>query len=251
MSLAGKVIILTGASRGIGLEAARALSAEGARVYGVARTAVDPSKLADGIIMFRADVRDRSQVTEVVRTVLEDAGRIDVLINNAGVEVVKPLADIDDEEYDQVLDTNLRGAFLFTSAVIPSMQRQQAGHIVFVNSVSGIRGFADDAIYCASKHALTGLADALDEELRPRGIRITSIHPGATDTTLALNSWAPADDPRRPYFLKAEDVAAAIVYAVSQPPRVVVKQIVIQPLIEPPHSEFLPLEVVQALLDTL
>jgi 3-oxoacyl-[acyl-carrier protein] reductase len=247
MSLVDKTVILTGVSRGIGLAAANALTDAGARVFGVARTAPDSSELASDVTILRADVRDRKQVDQVVSTVLKDSGRIDILINNAGIEIVKPLVDTTDEDYDQMLDVNLKGAFYFITAVLPTMQQQRTGHLIFVNSVSGIRGFTDDAVYCASKHGLTGFADALDEELRVKGIRVTTIHPGATDTTLAYKSWSPPDDPQRPHFLAARDVAEAIVYAASQPPHVVVRQMIIQPMIEPPHSPFLPLDIIEEL----
>jgi NAD(P)-dependent dehydrogenase (short-subunit alcohol dehydrogenase family) len=247
MSLQDRVMIVTGASRGIGLATAQMLAAAGAHVFGVARTT--PAVVVPGVTFMQADVRQRADVERVVKAVLDETGRIDTLVNNAGIEVVKPLSETTDTEYDQMLDTNLKGPYFFSKAVLPVMQRQHAGHLIFVNSVSGVRGFAEDAVYCASKHGLTGLADALGEELRKHGIRVTSIHPGATDTPLAFDSWSPPDDPRRPYFLKAEDVAEAVVYAASQPPHVVIKQIVIQPLIEPSYSEFLPLDIVNGLLN--
>jgi len=248
MSLRDKVVIVTGASRGIGLAATRLLAAEGAKVFGVARTPPEPSDVVDGVSFLQADVRDRAQVEKAVSAALDEAGRIDTLVNNAGIEIVKPLGETTDEEYDDMLDTNLKGAFFFVTAVLPTMQRQRAGHLIFVNSVSGVRGFAEDAVYTASKFGLTGLADALDEELRAQGIRVTGIHPGATDTSLAYESWSPPDDPQRPYFLQAEDVAEAIVYAASQPRRVVIKQLIIMPLMEPPHSPNLSVEVMQSLL---
>ena len=247
MNLSDKVVIVTGASRGIGLAAAQKLADLEARVYGVARTMPAKSEIPDGISMLRCDVRERTQVEQVVHTVLDETDRIDILVSNAGFELVKPLVEMTDEEYEKVLNTNLKGAFLFVRAILPTMQRQRAGQLIFINSVSGVRGFAEDAVYCASKFGLTGLADALDEELRAQGVRITSIHPGATDTTFAYDSWSPPDDPRRSFFLKAEDVSEAIVYAASQPAHVVVKQIVIQPVIELPHSDFLPLDVVKSL----
>ncbi len=247
MTLSDKVFIITGASRGIGLATAQLLAESGARVYGVSRQTSKPSKLRSGITLLRADVRIRSEVNQAVKTVIDESGHVDVLINNAGVECVKSLGETTDQEYDEMLDTNLKGAFYFTTAVLPGMRRKKSGHLVFINSISGIRGFTDDAVYCASKHGLTGLADALDEELRPQGIRVTSIHPGAVGTSFALETWAPVDDPQRPFFLRAEDIASAIIYAVSQPSRVVVKQIIIQPIIELPYSGFLPVDLIKEL----
>lgn len=248
MSLHDKVVIVTGASKGIGLVTARMMAAKRARVFGVARTLPESSTMPGDATFLQADVRNREQVEEVINDVLAQTGRIDILVNNAGYEVVKPTVEVSDEEYEQVLDTNLKGAFFFVRAVLPTMQEQRAGQLIFVNSVSGVRGFTEDAVYCAAKHGLTGLADALDEELRAQGIRIMSIHPGAVDTSFAYDSWSPPDDPLRAYFLKAEDVAEAIVYAASQPAHVVIKQLIIQPVIELPHSEFLSLEVMKSLM---
>lgn len=247
MNLSDKVIIVTGASRGIGLVTAQQLTKSCAHVFGVSRQVLKQGDIAEGVRMLRADVRVRTEVYQAVKTVIDEAGHVDVLINNAGVEYVKPIDETTDQEYDDMLDTNLKGAFYFTKAVLPYMRRQKSGHLVFINSISGIRGFTDDAVYCASKHGLTGLADALDEELRSQGIHVTSIHPGATSTAFALETWAPVDDPRRSFFLRAEDIASAVLYAVSLPSRVVVKQIVIQPMIELPYSDFLPVEVIQDL----
>lgn len=248
MSLNRKVAIVTGASRGIGLAVVKKLAAVGVLTYGIARNKPEQAQQPEEIKFLRADVGDRDQVEKVVHEVLQQSGRIDILVNNAGVELVKPLAEISDPEYDLTMNTNLKGSFIFTTAVLPAMIKQKAGHLIFVNSVSGIRGFTEGAVYSASKYGLTGLVDALNEELRSKGIRVSGIHPGATDTELALNTWSPADDPRRPFFLKPEDVADAVVYVASQPTRVVIKQMIIQPMIEPPYSDFLPVELMQALI---
>jgi NADP-dependent 3-hydroxy acid dehydrogenase YdfG len=244
MVLKDKVVIVTGASRGIGLAIAATLAASKARVFGVARAWPERPNLSTDIHPILGDVRKPSDVSRVVKGILKEVGTIDVLVNNAGVEYFKPLVDTNDEEYDEILDTNLRGAFLFTRAVLPTFLASRSGHIVFVNSVSGLRGYSKDAAYCASKHGLAGLADALDEELRPHGVRVTSIFPGATDTDLSADTWAPADDLRRPYFLAPADVAQAVAFALEQPPRVAVSRIVLRPMIEPPYSDFLPLDLV-------
>ena len=246
--LTNKVAIITGASRGIGLATARALIVEGAQVYAISRSDLPIEAIASGIIQIKADLREPEQIEQVVQTILEQVGTIDILVNNAGVETFKPFLEATLEEYDQMIDTNLRGALLCTRAVLPTMIARRSGHLVFINSVSGLRGFAMDSVYCASKHALTGLAEALDEELRPQGVRVCSIHPGATATQLSVDSWAPAEDARRPYFLKPADVAQAVVFALKQPPHVVISQIVLRPLIEPVYSDFLPVELASDLI---
>ena len=237
--LANQVAIITGASRGIGLATAQALILEGARVFAISRSALPGKAITNGIIPITTDLREPAQIEQAVQTILEQAGTIDILVNNAGVETFKPFLETTVEEYDQIIDTNLLGALLFTRAVLPTLLSKRSGHLVFINSVSGLRGFALDSVYCASKHALTGLAEALDEELRPQGVRVCSIHPGATDTRLSVDSWATAEDARRPYFLKPDDVAQVVVFALKQPPHMVISQVVLRPLIEPAYSDFL------------
>ena len=140
-----------------------------------------------------------------------------------------------------MVDTNLRGVFNFTRAVIPAMKVRRRGQILSVASVAGIRGFAEDAVYTASKYGVVGFSDALDEELRTTGIRVGCICPGAVATDLAA-PWLPTDDPRRPYVLQPEDVAGALWYAASQPGHVAVGLVILRPLIEPPHSPMLSAE---------
>lgn len=242
MPITDKVVIVTGASRGIGLAIARTLAAAGARVFGIART-IPTAQVAPSQVRFiQADIRIAAQVERVVSSILGQTGRVDILVNNAGLEHFLPLEDTDEGRYDATLDTNLRGAYLFTRAVLPAFQARRAGHILFINSVSGLRGFAQDSVYCASKWGLAGFAEALEEELRPLGVRITSIFPGATDTDLPAASWAPANDPRRPFFLTPDDIARAALFALDQPARVAISRIVVRPMIEPPYSDFLPIE---------
>jgi 3-oxoacyl-[acyl-carrier protein] reductase len=240
--LTDKVAIITGASRGIGLALAHALSQEGAKVYGIARS-TPPRQANDSFVTISADVRKTDEIENAIAMVIEQAGTIDILVNNAGLEYFKPFGETSAEEYDRLLDTNLRGAFLITKAVLPTMLAKRSGHLVFINSVSGTRGFAQDAVYCASKFGLAGLAEALDEELRAQGVRVTSIFPGATDTQLSLDSWAPANDPHRAFFLKPEDVAEAVVFAIKQPAHVAISQIVMRPFIETIYSDFLSPEL--------
>ncbi|MCJ7569436.1 MAG: SDR family oxidoreductase [Anaerolineales bacterium] len=248
MSLNEKVAIVTGISRGIGVAVARVLTEAGARVFGVARTQPPQNVLPQGVRCFTTDVRNSKNVTETIRSVLEEAGTIDILINNAGLEYFKPLIETTDDEYDLTLDTNLRGSFLFSRAVLPTFLAHRTGQILFINSLSGLRGFAEDSVYCASKHGLSGFADALEEELRPHGVRVTSIYPGATDTDLSAASWAPKGDPRRSFFLTPEDIAHAVIYVLDQPKRVAISRLVLRPFIELPYSDFLSTNLVADLM---
>ena len=244
--LAGRVAIVTGASRGIGRATAEGLASLGAHVVAISRSPGPPvpSDVDSGSIEPLAlDIRVSPAVRDAFSSLEDRLGRIDILVNNAGAERVKPLDHVSDDDYDVMLDTNLRGTFHCIRAVLPGMKARREGHIVSVASAAGIRGFADDAVYSASKFGVVGMMDALDEELRPFGVRVTTICPGAVDTELV--TWDPPG--YRAHFLRPHDVAAAIAYAVSQPPHVAVGLIVVRPFAEPPHSAMLSLETLSEL----
>jgi 3-oxoacyl-[acyl-carrier protein] reductase len=240
--------IITGASRGIGRATALALAGSGIQVAAVARSkelldqiAEESTTLPARIFPVQADITVRSDVDQAVRQVLEHLGRVDLLVNNAGVEIVKPVEDVSDGDLDATLDTNLKGAFYFTRAVVPLMKAQGSGLIINISSTAGQRGFAEDAIYCASKFGMVGFSDALNEELRKFGIRVCCISPGAVNTDLARETWSPPDDPYRPYYLQADDLARVIQFVAEQPGHVAIESIVLRPTIEPPYSAPLPL----------
>jgi 3-oxoacyl-[acyl-carrier protein] reductase len=240
--LGGRVAVVTGGSRGIGRATALRLATLGARVTAVSRTGQSgpPEMIGAGSIeSLGLDIRSASAVNEAFAALEDRHGAIDILVSSAGAERVKPLDEVSDEDYAVTLDTNLRGAFHCVRAVLPGMKARRDGHIVSVASAAGIRGFADDAIYAASKFGVVGMMDSLDEELRPFGIRLTTVCPGAVDTELV--TWDPPG--YRSHFLRPDDVAAAIAYAVSQPLHVAVGLIVVRPFVEPPHSSMLSLEV--------
>ncbi len=234
-----KVAIVTGAGSGIGLSIAKLFQEEGIVVYAGIRKKEDIQKLPESLLPMIADVRYRDEVNRAVQKILDQEEKIDILVNNAGIEKVGEVHEMDEDDINQMLDTNIKGAVNTTIAVFPHMKTRRSGHLVFINSLSGIRGYAEDAVYCASKHGLAGFADSLQEELRGEGIRITSIFPGATDTGLAYEGWSPPDDPRRSFFLQPIDVARAVLFSVSQPAHVVISRMVIQPFIEQLYSGFL------------
>jgi NADP-dependent 3-hydroxy acid dehydrogenase YdfG len=249
MSVKDRIHIVTGASKGIGRATALALAREGGRVVGVARTGSLLDTLVAGatdlpgqIVAAPADITQRDEVEQVVRQTVERFGRIDVLVNNAGVELPKPLETFTDDDYASMMDTNLKAVFYFARAVIPLMKEQRSGLIINIASTAGHRGFGGDSVYCATKFGVVGLTDALDEELREFGIRVTCISPGATNTELAKETWSPPDDPYRRHYLQPEDVAGAILYVSSQPPHVSIRRLDLLPLIEPPYSAVLPID---------
>jgi 3-oxoacyl-[acyl-carrier protein] reductase len=252
MRLRERVVIVTGAGRGVGRQTALRLAAAGATVVAVARTAGDLRRLeqesearAGRIVAAPGDVRLAETATAVVGDAEERFGRVDALVCNAGIERVKPLTDVSDEDLDTTLDTNLRAVVTFCRAALPGMLRRRSGHLVAVASMAGIRGFGDDAVYCASKFGVVGLMDALDEEVRARGVRVTTICPGAIDTDLVR--WVAPDDPVRRWFLRPEDVAEAVHFALSQPPRVVIGLLLLRPIAEPPYSQMLDVPTLELL----
>jgi 3-oxoacyl-[acyl-carrier protein] reductase len=223
----GRVSLVTGASRGIGRAIARAFAAEGARVVLAAR---DAAKLAEAVLEIQAsggqaealalDVADRASVEAGVSGIVARHGRIDHLVNNAGVTRDNLLLRMKDAEWQQVIDTNLTGAFLCTQAVLRPMLKQKSGRIVTITSVVGLGGNAGQANYAASKAGLVGFTKSVAREVASRGITVNAIAPGfiETDMTAAMTEKAreavvgaiPLGRVGRP-----EDVAGAALFLVS------------------------------------
>ncbi len=191
MLLADRVALITGGAglNGLGFATARLLASQGARVVITdlegAKPAAAAASLGDGHLGLVANVTVKSEVDAAVASVLEKFGRIDVLVNNAGITQPRKTVDISEADYDAVLDVSLRGTLLFSQAVIPAMQRQRSGSIVCISSVSAQRGggILGGPHYSAAKAGVLGLARAMARELGPDGIRVNSITPGliATD----------------------------------------------------------------------
>lgn len=182
-----KVVLITGASSGIGDATARALVKNGYRVFGGVR-APEKSRPAPGVEYVRLDVRSEDQAHEAVEEVLRKAGHIDIVINNAGVSLVGPVEATSIEEARSLFDTNVFGVLNVVKAVLPSMRRQKSGLIVNISSVLGFLPAPFMGLYASSKHALEGLSESLDHEVREFGVRVVLVEPSFTNTKLDLKA---------------------------------------------------------------
>jgi len=195
--LEGKVALVTGAGAGLGRAVALCLAEEGAHVFAVSIVRAELDELADAaagssrsVQALEADVGDEADTARVADTVLEGQGRLDVLVNNAGVIAVKPIEETEPAEWDRVLRTNLRGPYLYCRAFVPSMKLRNDGTIINVTSMSGVKGFVGEAAYCPSKFGLEGLTRTLALELAPWRIRVCSVHPGvAMRTPMSMTTY--------------------------------------------------------------
>lgn len=228
--LTGRVIAVTGASRGIGLAISQLLCACGATIIAGARQFDQPAP--PGIRTMTLDVADEDSVRAFASLAIE-AG-VDSVVNNAGVGSFGPIEDIRVDDYRRVMDTNVLGTLLVTKWLIPAFrQRHQRGlpsHLVNVTSDVSARTFAHGAIYTASKHAQRALTQTIAREGEAYGLRVTEVRPGMTDTH--FNANVPGR-PERAGHLKPEDVAQAVRYALSAPPHVRVDEITLHPMEQP------------------
>jgi NAD(P)-dependent dehydrogenase (short-subunit alcohol dehydrogenase family) len=183
-----KVALVTGVSSGIGRAIAGLLSRHGFRVFGTARGNGEARRSLEEMELIRVDVRDEESIHLCVRTVLDRAGRIDALVNNAGYTLIGSLEETMSEEAKQLFETNFFGVLRTTQAVLPYMRGQRSGRIINIGSVVGFVPAPYQGIYCASKHALEGYSESLDHEVRQFGIRVSVVEPSFTRTNIAQNA---------------------------------------------------------------
>ena len=221
--LAGKVAVVTGASAGIGKACAEALAAEGAKLVLVARRKARLDEMVKQIqaaggqaVAVEGDAREEQTALDTLKAATDSFGRIDILINNAGIGNYKNLVDTSADDYDEMMDSNVRSTFLFARHLVPSMIAQKSGTVIMISSMAGIYGFAGEAVYCATKFAQVGFAQALDKELRPHGIKVGVICPGGVKTEFALGKGRTEESVAASGMLDAEDVAAATLLACTQ-----------------------------------
>ena len=238
--LTGKVALITGASAGIGQACARLLAQEGARLVLTARRQErldqltrEAEKLGTKAISFIGDAREEDTAIKAVEAATKSFGQIDILINNTGVGNYKNLIDTSAEEYDDMMDTNVRSTFLFTRHTVPVMLKQKAGIVLMISSMAGIYGFGGEAVYCATKFAQVGFAQALDKELRPQGIKVGVICPGGVKTEFALGRGRTEESVSQSKMLDPEDVAGAVLLACTQSPGSRIIEIQMRTMAEP------------------
>lgn len=233
ISIEGRACLITGASRGIGEAIARRFAAERARLCLVARSADRLEALArelarhgEAPVVAPADVADEAQVKGAVLRALEAFGRIDILVNNAGIVRFAHVGSTSTELWDEVIGSNLRGTFLLCKYVVPHMLSRGRGDIVNMASIAAHQGFDASTAYCAAKHGVLGFSRALAQEVRTRGLRVITVSPGSVDTPMWDGmSWSPP----REKMLRAEEVAEAVLAALTISEGSTVDEILLMP----------------------
>lgn len=238
--IAGKTVVITGASSGIGQAVAVRLAASGAAVVLGARRRDRLDQLVAEIeaqggtaSAMVADVTRREDMAALVAHAVDRFGKIDVLINNAGVMPISRLDVLDIDGWDRTIDTNIKGVLYAIAAALPLMKAQRSGHIISLSSVAGHRVNAGAAVYAATKHAVRVISESLRQEVTRDGIRVTIISPGATETELFDKITDPATQERlagaAAMALPADTVARALAYAIGEPADVDINEILIRP----------------------
>lgn len=240
--LQNKVAVITGASSGIGYATALALSKAGAKIAIGARRTDKLTELEDAIkknggevFAQKLDVTKNDQCKSFIENVLKKWGTVDILVNNAGLMPLSFIKKLKINEWDQMVDVNIKGVMYCTAAVVPHMLERKSGHIVNISSVAGRVIFPAGSVYCGTKHFVTAFSEGLRQELSIRSnIRITCIEPGvvATELTNTITDeslQAFVENTKKMQALQANDIASAIVYAVESPAHVNVNEILIRP----------------------
>jgi len=244
-NIEGKVTVITGASSGLGEATARHLAEHGATVVLGARRTERIESLAEELgakggkaLAVTTDVTDANQVTRLMEAAVETFGRVDVLLNNAGLMPLAPLERLRTDEWERMIDVNLKGTLNGVAAALPHMQAQQAGHIINVSSVYGHKVAPGAAVYCATKFGVRALSEGLRQEVKPYNIRTTVVSPGAVATEL-LDHISETDiaesvrDRVEDIAIPADSFARMVAFAIRQPEEVDVNEVVFRPTAQP------------------
>lgn len=240
-NIEGKIVVITGASSGLGEAAARRLSAEGATVVLGARRKDRIQALADELITkggkamaVATDVTDRTQVQALVDAAVKTYGRVDVMINNAGLMPHSLLEHLKVDDWDRMIDVNIKGVLYGIAAALPYFKQQKGGHFINVSSVAGHKVGVGNAVYCATKYAVRALSEGLRQEVKPYNVRTTIVSPGAVDTELPNSTTEPemSGNIRKFYEENAippDAFARAVAYSIEQPEDVDINEILFRP----------------------
>ncbi len=234
MKLKGKVAIVTGGGKGLGRGIALAFAREGANVAiagrsedALLKTAAEIERLGRKALAIPTDVSKEDQVSNFVNKVKDEFGEIDFLVNNAGVLLSKKVTETALEDWEEVINTNLRGTFLMTRAVLEIMKKQRSGHIFNISSVGGRIGLAEKSAYCASKFGIVGFSKAVAKEVKQDNIKVQIVYPYMVDSYDKIDWSKQGKEQLR--AVKVEDVADMIVCYASLPLRVLVEDIIFDP----------------------
>ena len=225
MDLQGKLAVVTGVSKGIGLETVKALLNEGMTVAGWGRTA--PDLAHDNFHFYATDVGNFEQVKTSYEKTLASLGQVSVLVNNAGLGFMGLLHEMPLNQWQQMFDTNVNGVFYCSKAVIPGMISQEEGHIINIASIAGITGIESMAGYCGTKFAVRGISHSLFKEVRNFGIKVSCIYPGSTNTNFfdEIDAVTANENMMRP-----EDIADSIVHVLNTHPNYHIVDVEMRPL---------------------
>ena len=238
----GKVVLITGGGTGLGAETARHLASKGAIVAIAARrrnkldeVVAQITRAGGRASAYPLDVADKKQFKGVVDVVIADFGRLDILINNAGLMPIRPMAEVNTDEWDAMINVNLRGTLYGIAAVLPIFLNQGSGHIINLSSVAGIKVFAPGGtVYSGTKFAVRAISEGLRQEVGSK-VRVTSIEPGAIDSDLKFTTTGTSRSNVMELYkaaIPASSVARAIVFAIEQPADVDINEIVVRPTAE-------------------
>lgn len=239
MAIEGKVIIITGASSGIGEATVRILAEKGAKLVLAARREDRLKEIKESlpeahIVYRKADVSNHEEVQQVIDLAISEYGQLDVLFNNAGIMPTAPLAETRRDEWKNMLDINVMGVLNGIAAALPKMVEQKSGHIISTDSVAGHVVYPNSAVYCGTKFAVRAIMEGLRQEQRENNIKSTIISPGAVQTELykTINdkeASAALHQAQSEWGLVAEDIANAVAYVIDTPDRVSVSDMIIRP----------------------